>query len=77
METVLVPCLHCNALKLQRISAERRQGDTKITATAPKNTVSFVPFVSVRPVSLAKSRPCNLRNGEIVSFRVSLLSPLM
>ena len=49
----------------------------KITETDPKNAVSFVPFVSIRRVSFAKSRPCNMRNGEIVSFRVSLLSPLM
>ena len=77
METGFAPCLHFNPLNRKGINAERRQGDAKSIATDPKNAVSFVPFVSIPHVSPAKSMPCDFRNGEIVSFRVSLLSPLM
>lgn len=77
METEFVPCLHFNVLNYKRISAKRRQGDTQITATDPKSAVSFVPFVSIRRISPVKSTSYTLRKGEIVSFRVSLLSPLV
>ena len=36
METELVPCLHFNVLNYKGMSAERRHGDTQITATGPK-----------------------------------------
>ena len=77
METEFVPCLHFNVLNYKGVSAERRHGDTEITVTSPKKCCLLCTFVSIRRVSLAKSTSCTLRKEKIVSFRVSLLSPLI